>query len=334
MRRSWCNTQYIVTNLFISFLIQGVSSPPKCANVTSIDPFSNTTTSALQPVYGEPRFSPDFFFLALALMTVVSLTAFLVLHLYYLPKIRQSSTEERESFLVSYSGLSDTLLGLKEDKSIHDTDNYLQDDSNGEPEMPSGFLPQSGTHLVSKKEMSRRNSFYLIFLNFVLNFMANGVLPSIQSTYLHIHNMDTLYKGFMGLFFVYHPLSGYSCIPYGDQYYHLSVSISSAANTLTCLGLLRWGTSNQTRWLERHNGAGWLTLILLLFSIYIITAASQSPEPFLSGTAAGGVMIVLVWVSINGLFTYIKVMIAGILSSRRGYDALLWYGKCACRPST
>lgn len=59
----------------------------------------------------------------------------------------------------------------------------------------------------STKELSKFNYYLLMILMAVVCFMSNGVFPSVQS---------------------------YSCLPYGNRAYHLTVALSTMANPFAC----------------------------------------------------------------------------------------------------
>ncbi|CAK1549298.1 unnamed protein product [Leptosia nina] len=122
----------------------------------------------------------------------------------------------------------------------------------------------------------------LMVLMAVLNALSSGVMPSIQS---------------------------FSCLPYGRQAYHLSVTLGAMANPTACLAGV---------WLKPVRGR-WLTLMLTLSAVllaYIFVTAVQSPTPPLYTQTSGVIIIVVSWVVCSGLVSYARMWV--FASARRG----------------
>uniref|UniRef100_A0A3B3T4G9 Riboflavin transporter n=1 Tax=Paramormyrops kingsleyae TaxID=1676925 RepID=A0A3B3T4G9_9TELE len=124
-----------------------------------------------------------------------------------------------------------------------------------------------------------------------VNAVTNTVLPSVQS---------------------------YACLPYGNNAYHLSVTMAALANPLACLiamffpirSLLLMGT---------------LTVIGTGIGAYIMGMAVLSPCPLLVHESSGAVLIVTAWVFCVLTLTYVKVII-GLILRDEGHSTLVWCG--------
>ncbi|XP_017876231.1 solute carrier family 52, riboflavin transporter, member 3-A-like [Ceratina calcarata] len=121
--------------------------------------------------------------------------------------------------------------------------------------------------------MPKREYFYLLLMMAVICFLSNGTLPSIQS---------------------------YSCLPYGNVAYHLTVTLSSMAGPLAmCLGFFI-----QT---PKTNFLSGLTVVLLVLSGFVCYLAAESPTPPLQHSWLGEFLVVVSWILINGLVGFIKL---------------------------
>lgn len=110
------------------------------------------------------------------------------------------------------------------------------------------------------KKLSKVNYHYLVFLMGFVCMFGNGVFPSIQS---------------------------YSCLPYGNIAYHLTVSLSSIANPLACF-LAVFVPHTSIRWISSLFG------ITALFAVYALSTALMSPTPPLLGTQGGAAIVVCI----------------------------------------
>lgn len=111
---------------------------------------------------------------------------------------------------------------------------------------------------VEKEEISAGQYNYLMFLMGTVLLIGSGIFPGIQS---------------------------FSCIPYGQQAYHLSVTLSSIANPVACfLAIFLNHTS------LRHITV--LTILAASIGAYLFTTALMSPVPPLVGTVIGEVLVV------------------------------------------
>jgi riboflavin transporter 2 len=108
------------------------------------------------------------------------------------------------------------------------------------------------------KLLSQFNYRYLMTLMFVVCMFANGVFPSIQS---------------------------YSCLPYGNVAYHLTVTLSSIANPVACFLAV---------FLPHHSVRHITTLTVMagLVACYALSTAFLSPSPPLQNNTFGAILVV------------------------------------------
>ncbi|XP_054840438.1 solute carrier family 52, riboflavin transporter, member 2 [Eublepharis macularius] len=135
-----------------------------------------------------------------------------------------------------------------------------------------------------------RNIYLLVLLG-VCSALTNGVLPSVQS---------------------------YSCLPYGDMAYHLSVVLSNIANPVACFVAMFLLCRSSL-------GLGLLSALGCVFGTYLMVLAAFSPCPPLVGSPRGVALVVISWVLFMGLFSYLKVVIGSLLHEA-GHAALVWCG--------
>ncbi|XP_053612746.1 riboflavin transporter 2-like [Plodia interpunctella] len=112
----------------------------------------------------------------------------------------------------------------------------------------------------------------LTILVVVLNALSNGAMPSIQS---------------------------YSCMPYGNDVYHLAVTLSTMANPTACLVGV---------WLLASPRL--LASLLLLAGLpfgFILSTALMSPTPPLIDTAGGDALVVMSWVILTAVISYSRM---------------------------
>ena len=116
-------------------------------------------------------------------------------------------------------------------------------------------------------------------------------------------------------------IQSYSCLPYGNTAYHLSVTLSSMANPIACFVAFYVSSSAVKRTLP---------LIVSLGTVcagYLIATAVLSPEPPLQDFASGKVLIVIVWIAFTAFFSYSRACIAAILrNTSTGHKSLFLCG--------
>lgn len=138
------------------------------------------------------------------------------------------------------------------------------------------------------------SNFEVVFIFVLLawvNALTNAVLPSVQS---------------------------YSCLPYGNQAYHLSATMAAVANPVACF-IAMFVPQRSLIFI------GVLTLSGTGFGAYIMAMAAMSPCPLLVHSATGTAVIVLAWILFVLLLSYVKVII-GVILRDEGHSALVWCG--------
>lgn len=121
--------------------------------------------------------------------------------------------------------------------------------------------------------MSKQMYYYLLFMMALVCFLGHGTLPSIQS---------------------------YSCLPYGNVAYHLTLTLASMAAPLAmCLGFVIKSPKISLL-------SGLMTLIVFLSS-FVIFLAVKSPSPPLQHTWIGELIVVLSWILVSGLIGFVKM---------------------------
>lgn len=140
------------------------------------------------------------------------------------------------------------------------------------------------TENVSQKEESLNRELqsplriYFYILLGLMCLLANGFLPGIQS---------------------------FSSLPYGNITYHLTATLSLLANPLGCfLAVLFPPKSSKI--------INWLSLVTFLICGYVIYLAFVSPRPPLQYSVVGKVLVILSWIHLIGLISYVKLALASI----------------------
>ncbi|XP_070841359.1 riboflavin transporter 2 [Chaetodon trifascialis] len=133
--------------------------------------------------------------------------------------------------------------------------------------------------------------FYIFVILAWVNALSNVVLPSVQS---------------------------YSCMPYGNNAYHLSAALAAVSNPLACFIAMFFPIRSLLL-------MGALTLTGSGIGAYIMGIAAMSPCPLLVNETSGGVIIVLAWILFILSLSYVKVII-GVILRDEGHSALVWCG--------
>ncbi|KAG1936135.1 solute carrier family 52, riboflavin transporter [Pimephales promelas] len=263
-------------------LIQGVGVV-HCKNASTNANFSVENSSwgsdgELQAHYQPANFSAQVFFLFLSAMMMVCLGAFLLLNLH--PAV------EREHKSKGYTDDSQRVEKIDLSQSPH-SETPEQTPMLDFPEGPViKRLSSFGKGTYSRAELV----FIFVVLAWV-NALTNAVLPSVQS---------------------------YSCLPYGNQAYHLAATLSSVANPVACfIALFVPIRSLVLMAVLTVTGTG--------FGAYIMAMAALSPCPLLVDHDLGAALIVITWVIFVLTLSYVKVII-GVILRDEGHSALVWCG--------
>lgn len=150
---------------------------------------------------------------------------------------------------------------------------------------------KSSIKLEPSKTLSNRNYTYLMLLMGALCMFGNGIFPSIQS---------------------------YSCLPYGNVAYHLTVTLSTMANPVACF-LAVFLPHTSIRAITS------ISLLAALFAVYGLTTAFMSPAPPLVGQTIGDVLVIATWTILMGLVSYVRLSITTVFRHQGG-KTLVWVG--------
>jgi len=271
-------------------LIQGVGSDPSCVNSSSTvhneTTNENTTTWNNEAVYPNPTFSVSYFFFFLFATLCSSAIAFTCLHFH--PKCQQAKVNKS-----SYD-FSTSVPNPEQRVDVHIDDNISM--ASNQTDQTSVYGENDNKNILRKRGSSNtgkaKKRLWLLFLVAWVNCLTNGILPSIQS---------------------------YSCLPYSNTVYSLTVRLSSIANPLACFMAI----FIQVRRLR---------FILLLcavgssLAIYHIVLAFLSPHPPLQGHLAGEILAVSTGVLLTGVFSFVKLAIAMVFREEKSKKGLLWCG--------
>jgi riboflavin transporter 2 len=312
-------------------LAQGVGRDPVCLNEstwTSVDNSTTERTFNVVPYYDPPLFSVGVFFGILFGLVCLSGISFSVVHFH--PRCRRekisnpsppSSSAASTTVGENVDGGGDTKVGspseLQQVLDISmaytaDTTRHAGDDSKTDGivtsfrgiimEQPLGTV-QKGSKTYELKEASRETKGkssqragvrFVVLLLIVgwTNALTNGVLPSLQS---------------------------YSCLPYGNLAYNLSVRLSVAANPLACFFAL-FVLSRSVVTLAVLTGLG------TVLAGYQVALAALSPSPPLQDSDAGVALAIVTFVLLTAFFSYVKVCAAVQFNTISGPSGLLWCG--------
>lgn len=151
---------------------------------------------------------------------------------------------------------------------------------------------QCDVTITNQSVVISRHKFLLLLVQIgFISALTNGVLPSISS---------------------------YATIPYGNEAFHLSVTLSNIANPLSCLVAFFLPVLSMC-------AIGGVTITGFCIGIYLLVIAASSPTPPMAGEDIGAATIVIAFVLFCGLMSFAKVSIATVLRLR-GRSALLWCG--------
>ncbi|XP_055853381.1 solute carrier family 52, riboflavin transporter, member 3-A-like [Episyrphus balteatus] len=125
----------------------------------------------------------------------------------------------------------------------------------------------------------------------LISFFANGMFSSIQS---------------------------YSTMPYGNEAYHLTATLSLIANPIACFSAAFLPHTSLKAILS-------LTSIAVVCSIYVFVTAFMSPNPFLVDSSWGSTLVVTIWTVLIGIVSFVKVCITTVMRAQGG-KSLVWTG--------
>jgi len=259
-------------------LIQGVGGNPVC-----IAESENSTVTV--PYTDPPRFSSEsFFYFLFAMMTVSTIAFFLLNNLRYCQSERTDSQRRSLAFSMKNSEMVEgsrnneapihspvftvgedvnTLMVHPETSNTHyklSTANK-RSDRRGSAGVNNGVVVTVLSQPSTDKRLSSLTRpvyiYFLVLAAWVCMF-GNGIFPSIQS---------------------------YSCLPYGNVAYHLSVTLGSMANPMACFLAFFYPYSSA-------KVISVLTSLSVVFTGYIMALSLLSPVPPLVNTSEGEFLVV------------------------------------------
>lgn len=258
-------------------LIQGVGGNPVC-----IAESENSTVTV--PYTDPPRFSSETFFFLLFGMMIVSTIAFYLLNNLNYCQSERTDSQKRSALSMNNSQTVegsrnnrapvnspvftigedvDTLMVPPETSTVHSKLPTANEgsDQRGSAGLNSGAVVTVLSQPSTDKQLSsltRPVHIYFLVLTAWVCMFGNGIFPSIQS---------------------------FSCLPYGNVAYHLSVTLGSMANPVACFLAFFYPYSSVKM-------VSVLTPLSLVFTGYIMALALLSPVPPLVNTAEGEFLVV------------------------------------------
>lgn len=162
------------------------------------------------------------------------------------------------------------------------------------PSVTSKLDSESSLMKNSIENVSKPVFIALLLSQAYICMFTNGVLPAIQT---------------------------YSCLPYGNTTYHLTVTLSSIANPIACFLAFYINSSRIKRMLPLIIGFGTVCVI------YIISTAVLSPKPPLYDSVIGKVIITVTWIAFTSFFSFSRACIASIMrNTSTGHKSLFFCG--------
>ncbi|XP_069115768.1 riboflavin transporter 2-like [Argopecten irradians] len=168
----------------------------------------------------------------------------------------------------------------------HDNDNTIDNENQVGLHVKDMYKPEEEV-----KEMTHISLAGFLILNLLINTVTNGCLPPVQT---------------------------YSCLPYGNDVYHWSVTLSNIANPIACFLAFLFPVVPQ-RIICCVAAGGFATTAFIMYT------ASASPDAILLDSGAGPILVVLAWIITMALLTFAKVTIATLFRSE-GKESLRVYG--------
>lgn len=260
-------------------LIQGIGGNPVC-----IPEFENS--SVLVPYTEPPRFSTEaFFFFLFFMMTLSTMSFFLLNNLRFCQSERTDSQTRSQSLSMKYfqtvessrnnrASVRNTVFTVGEDVEIlmkdpetskmhskastTDENTNRHENTGGKCDIAKSMPSSQLSADMPQSSLSQAVYIYFLFLAAWVCMFANGIFPSIQS---------------------------YSCLPYGNTAYHLSVTLGSMANPMACF----------IAFFYPYSSVRTITILTSLSTIitgYIMATALLSPVPPLVSTTGGEFLVV------------------------------------------
>lgn len=267
-----------------------------CSNVSTLNATSNETSYSIQPIYHSIRFPVEEFFYFLCAMLVISIISFTALN--YLPYCKKEKVKHQEDYEIIESSSENKMTATYELNSDSNQDMFNNPSAlNSRDELINNKKLAINSHTIEishiqfEEILPTGKFIYFLVITAWVNCLSNGALPSLQS---------------------------YSCLPYGNDAYHLSATLVNIANPLACF-VTFFVTVKSSILISM------LTLVGSGIAGYIIFIAVESPRPVLYNSTEGSALVIISWILVVFILTFIKVSIAGVFR-KEGRKALLWIG--------
>lgn len=234
----------------------------------------NNMTESVSLNASVTKFSGQYYFLFLTLMLILSLIAFIVL--------RYSPFVQGRKNLSNFDSLTQSKIQLVDYKRHNEFDVIASVSHIRNVDRTSTEKECEATNCSSINKVNNSIEFRKIYLYILIGmccFFSNGFLPSIQS---------------------------FSCLPYGHVAYQLSIICVQFVNPLACF-LTFWIMVSNIKIINC------LFLICFVTGCYVICIAFLSPTPPLQESKIGIGLIILSWILLMGVISYLKLVIVSLL---------------------
>lgn len=266
------------------FVGEGLSGvmPSIVALIQGIDesPKCNNTANITDSLNTSARFSPQYYFLFLFMCLLLSSIAFFLLeNLSYIEQeknvCRSSDDNSVNNESKNYNCQRQVSVLSKSSISENDViESHVCIDTYKKTDV--GNI--SNVHYGQSNNQLSLKNLYLYGLLSIVCLLANGLLPGLQP---------------------------YACLSYGNMTYHLSATLSQIANPTACL-LALWFLPHSRRIINC------LSIVILVASSYVIYLALVSPNPPLQDSQFGKILVILSWILLMGLISYVKLIITSV----------------------
>ena len=249
-------------------IIQGIGESPDCQNHTVViyneTTITNSTSYQIVPIYPDPRFSVQVYFIMMSCIMMLSGIAFTLIHyLPYFKKKRLDTLVEVDVTVVKENShkldsTKSTLIANVGDSvtpadQLHKGPIKSDDSPDVDVKDTPMTLIQDGNKKISRSDFW----FCLVLITWGLGLMF-GLMPGVQS---------------------------YSALPYGNRAYNLSLRLGLAVSPIASFLALFVYTRSKA----------WISFVYLVgtaATVYQVVLACYSPHPPLKGRAEGEALVV------------------------------------------
>ncbi|XP_058802096.1 solute carrier family 52, riboflavin transporter, member 3-A-like [Phymastichus coffea] len=274
--------------LFSYFIGEGLSGvmPSVIALIQGINETSicNNSTNSLQvTVASLARFSPQDYFLFLFSCLILSTIAFALLENLSFIKT------EKMSFEISDHNSSN---GETENCHCRKQVSVLSKSSMADNDISEKYIC-----VDNYKTTDERSSTVFYTKN------INGIILTDSYLYALLSMICLFANGFLP------SLQPYSCLSYGNMTYHLSATFSQISNPSVCL-LAMWFVTYSRKIIN------WLSFFIFILSSYVMYLAISSPNPPLKNSDFGKALVIMLWILLVGLISYVKLIITSVFRKK------------------